>query len=258
MKRIVITRAGDVDRRRPRVVLASAGERSGDGHAETGRGDQGDQADLRRLIGDLEGAKVEPGAMGPGSPATTSHGKVAGRSLLGGLWFACDVEDSYAGKPPMTWKGHMVVGYDVTTKSYKASVVDNLGTLAAFDGTLEGTKFMLVTPSPVMMMGQMMKDRLSWDLADPKAIKFTDEHQLEGGEWTLVESATMAPVMKSAKPVASGTGCTSASEASLLDRREARRPARDAALSSRTIARERRRRASRFRFRAGLGPMSGR
>jgi hypothetical protein len=150
--------------------------------------------------------KVEPGAMGPGSPATTSHGKVAGRSLLGGLWFACDVEDSYAGKPPMTWKGHMVVGYDVTTKSYKASVVDNLGTLAAFDGTLEGTKFMLVTPSPVMMMGQMMKDRLSWDLADPKAIKFTDEHQLEGGEWTLVESATMAPVMKSAKPVASGTG----------------------------------------------------
>lgn len=150
--------------------------------------------------------KVEPGAMGPGSPATTSKGKVTCRSLLGGLWYACDVENSYAGKPPMTWKGHMAVGYDVTTKSYKASVVDNLGTLTTFDGSLEGTKFMLVTPSAVMMNGQMMKDRLSWDMADPKAIRFTDEHQLEGGEWTLFESATMVPVMKSAKPVASGTG----------------------------------------------------
>ena len=81
-----------------------------------------------------------------------------------------------------------------------------MGALTNFDGTLEGFKFTLETASPVMMMGQMMKDRLSWDMTDPKAVKFTDEHQVEGGEWRLVESATMMPMIASAKPVATGTG----------------------------------------------------
>jgi hypothetical protein len=97
----------------------------------------------------------------------------------------------------MTWKGHMVVGYDVNAKAYKATCVDNMGSLTNFDGMLEGTKFTLVTPTEVMMMGQMMKDRLTWDMADPKAIKFTDEHQVGGGNWTLIESTTMmATAMK--------------------------------------------------------------
>ncbi|TMQ72448.1 MAG: DUF1579 domain-containing protein [Candidatus Eisenbacteria bacterium] len=128
---------------------------------------------------------VEAGAMGP-------------ESKLGGMWYACDVEDTYGvGKDAMTWKGHMVVGYDVNAKAYKATCVDNMGTLTNFDGMLEGTKFTLVTPTEVMMMGQMLKDRLTWDMADPKAIKFTDEHQVGGGDWKLVESSTMmATAMK--------------------------------------------------------------
>jgi len=144
---------------------------------------------------------VSAGGMGPNSPATTSHGKVATHTMLGGLWYACDVEDTYGtGKEAMTWKGHMLVGWDSNAKAYKGSCVDNMGAMASFDGSLDGTKFTLVTPSEVMMMGQMMKDRLTWDMADPKAIKFTDEHQVSGGDWMVVESATM---MAAAKPMAS-------------------------------------------------------
>ena len=141
---------------------------------------------------------IEAGAMGPESKATTSHGKVALHALLGGMWYACDVEETYGvGKEAMTWKGHMVVGYDVNAKAYKGACVDNMGTLTNFDGALDGTKFTLVTPTEVMMMGQMLKDRLTWDMADPKAIKFTDEHQVGGGDWKLVESSTMmATAMK--------------------------------------------------------------
>jgi len=147
--------------------------------------------------------KVEPGAMGPDSKATTSHGKAVSRAIVGGFWYACDIEDTWgAGKEAMTWKGHMTVGYDLASKSYKASCVDNMGSIAAFDGTLNGTTFVLETPTEMMMMGTPTKDRLTWDFADAKAIKFTDEHKASGGDWKLCESATMMPAAKMAKPVA--------------------------------------------------------
>ena len=148
--------------------------------------------------------KVEAGAMGPDSKATVSHGKAMARSILGGMWYACDVEDTWgAGKDAPTWKGHMVVGYDLTSKSYKATVVDNMGAISMYDGTLNGTTFVLETPNEVMIMGMSMKDRLTWDFSDPKAIKFTNDHMASGGDWKLCESATLTPVAKTAtKPMA--------------------------------------------------------
>ncbi len=54
-----------------------------------------------------------------------------------------------------------------------------------------------------MMMGTSMKDRLTWDFSDPKAVKFTNEHKASGGDWMLSMSATMMPLAKmAAKPVA--------------------------------------------------------
>lgn len=148
--------------------------------------------------------KVEPGAMGPDSKATVSRGKAMCRPIVGGMWYACDVEDTWgAGKDAMSWKGHMTVGYDLPSKSYKATVVDNMGTLTMFDGTLNGTTFVLETPNEVMMMGSPMKDRLTWDFSDPKAIKFTDEHKPTSSDWKLCETATLVPLAKTvAKPVA--------------------------------------------------------
>ena len=140
---------------------------------------------------------VEAGAMGPDSQEMTSHGTATGHAILGGMWYTCDVVDTYgASKDAMTWKGHMLVGYDMAAKAYRASCVDNMGALMMFNGTMEGDKFVLETPTEVMMMGQMMKDRLTWDMSDPKAVKFTDEHQSGGGDWKLVESATMRTMVK--------------------------------------------------------------
>src|ERR1043166_748553 len=148
--------------------------------------------------------KVEAGAMGPDSKATVAHGKAMCHPIVGGMWYVCDVEDTWgSGKDAMTWKGHMTVGYDLASKSYKATVVDNMGTLTVYDGTLNGTTFVLETPSEVMMMGTSMKDRLTWDFSDPKAVKFSNEHKPSGVDWTLSESATLMPLGKSAaKPVA--------------------------------------------------------
>jgi len=147
--------------------------------------------------------KIEAGAMGPDSKPTASHGKATGRSILGGMWYACDFEDTWGtGKGAITWKGQMTVGYDLAARSYKSSFVDNLGTFAMFEGTLNGTTLVLETPTEVMIMGTSMKDRLSWDFSDPKAIKFSEEHKAINSDWVLVESATLVPAAKpAAKPM---------------------------------------------------------
>lgn len=140
--------------------------------------------------------EVPAGALGPDAPATTSHGKAVCHEILGGLWYVCDVEDVIGtGDQAITWKGHMVFGYDVAEGAYRCAVVDNMGTLANFDGDMDDDTFVLETPEPVMNMGQMMKDRLTWVKQDDGTMKFTDEHQVGDDEdWTMFESAVMKPL----------------------------------------------------------------
>lgn len=146
---------------------------------------------------------VEAGAMGPGSAATHSQGKAASRRILDHAWSVCEFEEKYGeGKAAVTWKAQMVVGFDTIAKAYKAVLVDNSRSMTSFDGRMEGRKFVLETSAPVLMMGQLMKDRLTWDMTDPRNIQFTDEHQPVGGAWALGESATLKMTM----PVAKGTG----------------------------------------------------
>jgi hypothetical protein len=137
------------------------------------------------------------GSMGPDSPAMKTHGTAMCKSMLGGMWYMCDVQDMMgSGKNAMTWKGHMLVGYDMGAKAYRASCVDNMGTMTEFNGTLDGDKFVLETPGETMIMGQSMKDRLTWDWSDPGVVKFTDEHMPTGGQWMVFETGTS--MMKSA------------------------------------------------------------
>jgi Protein of unknown function (DUF1579) len=137
---------------------------------------------------------IPAGAFGPDSKASKSHGHMMSTPLYGGFWYMCDVTDAMgSGKEAMTWKGHMMVGYDMATKSYRGTCIDNMGQMTTFNGTLDGDKFTLETPEPVSMMGQMMKDRLTWTLnADGSSCAFTDEHQMAGAsDWTTAETATM-------------------------------------------------------------------
>jgi uncharacterized protein DUF1579 len=138
---------------------------------------------------------VYANAMGPGSPETTSRGKAVTHPLYGGFWYACDVEDAVgAGKDAMTWKGHMLVGYDMGEKRYRSVTTDNMGGFYVMDGTLEGDTFTLVTPAPVMMMGQMMNDRLSWTANADGTVSFKDEHKVGDADWMTCETSVMKPM----------------------------------------------------------------
>lgn len=139
--------------------------------------------------------KAEAGAMGPDFKETTTHGKAVCHTILGGWWYAMDLEDTYgSGKAAMTWRGHQLVGYDPGTKSYRAAMVDNTGTLTTWSGTLDGDTFVLETPEPVMLMGQMLKDRFTFARNADGTFTFKDEHQAVGADWQLVESGTLRPM----------------------------------------------------------------
>ena len=76
---------------------------------------------------------LEPGAIGPDSKPAVTRGKANCRALYGGLWFACDVEEAMGtGKEARTRKGHLLVGYDLGTRGYRAMVIDNTGTMTTF------------------------------------------------------------------------------------------------------------------------------
>ena len=151
--------------------------------------------------------QVAAGVMGPGSMATTSHGKAMCHKTLDGFWYTCEVEDMMgAGKDAVTWKGHMFVGYDLGTKAYKGVAVDNMGMLTMFDGTMSDNTFVLETPQEVMMMGQMMKDRMTWEMGAGGMMTFKDEHQMGGGDWMLAESGTMKPMATMKGKMAKGKG----------------------------------------------------
>ncbi len=133
------------------------------------------------------------GVWGPDSKESKTHGSAMCKPVLGGMWYTCDVVDAMGtGKQAMTWKGHMLVGYDMNTKAYKGTCIDNMGAMTSFNGTLDGDTFTLETPDAVSMMGQMMKDRLTWTMNSDGTVAFTDAHQMAGSnDWVTAESATM-------------------------------------------------------------------
>jgi Protein of unknown function (DUF1579) len=144
------------------------------------------------FIGTMSGAgKVEPGAFGPGSPATTSKSKHTCKWAVDNLWVQCDISDTAgSGKDAQTWVGHMLIGWDFEAKGYRAVGVDNMGTAFDLVGKMDGKKLVLESPREVMMMGTPIKFRISYDSSDPKALKFTDERSAKGAPFQLAETVS--------------------------------------------------------------------
>jgi len=135
--------------------------------------------------------RVPAGAMDASSQEMPTHGTATIRAMEDGWWYVCDVEDVVgAGRDASAWKGHMVLGYDAGAKRYRAFCADNSGTITAYDGTLNGDTFVLETPEPTTIMGQRMKDRLSWTRHPDGSFSFTDEHKGGTGDWKVFEMAT--------------------------------------------------------------------
>lgn len=136
--------------------------------------------------------QVPANALGPGSKATSSHGRVSCNRIADGLWFACDVYDNIDSPQATPYVGHYVIGYDRQARQYRASVADNQGAgLYTMNGTLNGKQFALETPTDINMNGRMMRDRLTFDFSDPNTITWRDEQKMGDQPWKLFESATM-------------------------------------------------------------------
>lgn len=136
---------------------------------------------------------VAAGAMGPDSKATTCKGKQVGKAVGDGFWYANDIENKVGdGKDAMIWKGHVIVGYDLANKSYRAFCADNMGSVAEYRGTMESDKFVLESAAPMMMAGQMMDDRMTWELTPTGTWAFKEETRPQGGEWKTFQTATLS------------------------------------------------------------------
>jgi hypothetical protein len=132
--------------------------------------------------------KAEPGAFGPGSPATETRGGQKCHWVLDNFWVTCEITDTAgSGKTAMTFKGHGFAGWDLNHRSYRMLFVDNMGGSSVMEGKLEGKKLVFETPTEVPMMGTPMKFRLTFDHTDPKRMTMTDERAVKGGEFKKFE-----------------------------------------------------------------------
>jgi hypothetical protein len=136
--------------------------------------------------------RMVPGALGPGSPELPTRGTLNGQAVGDGWWFLCDIESTAGtGDKALTWKGHLVVGWDPSSNAYKGLLVDNVGMMVPLNGELTTAKFVLTSARPLPLLGTMTSARFTWDFSDPNEVKFTNEHQVNGGPWTLWEEETI-------------------------------------------------------------------
>ena len=130
---------------------------------------------------------VKEGGMGPGSPKMTAKGKGTFKWIMNGLWAMVDMEQDQfvAGKKTLTWKAHMVVGWDFSAKAYRAIVADSNGSTALFNCEIEGDKFIM--RADAIIMGQPTKIRMTQDHTNPQAVAWKNEYSVNNGPWRLIE-----------------------------------------------------------------------
>ncbi len=91
------------------------------------------------------------GGMGPGSPEMKAKGKAAIKWIMNGLWAMFDVEQDQfiVDKKVLTWKAHIVVGWDFWAKEYRAIAADSNGSTALFKCEIEGDKFIMTADATI-------------------------------------------------------------------------------------------------------------
>jgi hypothetical protein len=139
--------------------------------------------------------QVEEGGMGPGSPAMTAVGRSKVAWISDGLWAVSDMEQrQFVGdQPVLTWKAHLIAGWDFSAREYRAAVGDSNGNLGLYAGQIVGDRLILTSVGEYTIWGQPTRLRLTWDVREPAAMKWRNETSVQGGPWTLVEEYTMRP-----------------------------------------------------------------
>jgi hypothetical protein len=128
---------------------------------------------------------IEPGGMGPGSPAMTAIGEGRHHVIQDGLWIVGDYrQDQFLadGTFVLRWYLHWVAGWDAQAGEYRATVADNYGHTEILRGWIEGN---LLT---FQSIGHpTVRIRLFWHLADADRMTWRNEASVNGGPFRLVE-----------------------------------------------------------------------
>jgi hypothetical protein len=142
---------------------------------------------------------IEPGGMGPGSPAMTARGEGRHHRLHDGLWIVGDYrQDQFLtdGSFVLTWQLHWVTGWDADADEYRATLNDNYGHADVMRGRIDGDRLVYesIGEDPVRL-------RMTFDVSDPRSAVWTNEASAAGGAWTLIETYRMTPVHRAAANV---------------------------------------------------------
>jgi hypothetical protein len=133
---------------------------------------------------------IEPGGMGPGSPAMTGVGRASCSLILGGLWYRCELQQDQRltdGSPVLTWHLLWVTGWDGRAHAYRASSADDQGpTLGIFEGRIQGSSLIYES-----LADDLPRIRLSWILEDADHCLWRNEASVDGMTWTLIEEYRM-------------------------------------------------------------------
>jgi hypothetical protein len=134
---------------------------------------------------------IQPGAMGPGTPAMTATGWGTHQPIQDGRWIVGTYQqDQYLldGTFVLTWQLHWVAGWDPTAQECRATLADNYGHADVMRGRIDGDRltFETIGAAPVRL-------RLVWDRRDPANLVWRNEISVGGAPWSLVEEYHCRP-----------------------------------------------------------------
>jgi hypothetical protein len=147
---------------------------------------------------------IVEGMLWKDAPSAPAHGVWKCDWVMGGLWASCYMEDWLGpvkdGTGPLAnggilgWKGQMFVGWDIEDKVYRMIGVDSEAGAYDWVGRRKGEKFIFVSKDYRTSQGMQQRFRFTWDFADPRAVKFSQENQYKGDTvWRPFEIAVYTP-----------------------------------------------------------------
>lgn len=128
---------------------------------------------------------VEPGGLGPGSPAMETTGRATCEWSLHGLWTDClfEQDQSADDRRVLNWQARWVMGWDHDANEYRAVGADTNGRAFIFHGRIEGDRLVMETlgEAPARLL-------FTWEVVDERTVTWKNEVPVAGGPWQLIET----------------------------------------------------------------------
>jgi hypothetical protein len=148
-------------------------------------------AALSRFYADVTWTgRIEPGGMGPGTPAMTGRGEGHHHRVQDGMWIVGDYrQDQFLddGTFLLTWQLHWVTGWDADAGEYVATHNDNYGHAGVMHGRLDGDRLVYESSDGAARL------RMTFDASDPTGVVWINETSTADGPWRLIERYRMTP-----------------------------------------------------------------